>query len=188
MMLTCSALRCSVLEGSAILRTSDDPGADDSPAPEGIPDTVLYVTVDDETLARVARDLEHATDLALDAPCDVRPRRGRKLDSIEVLRSCLLEQGRIVAPLRIRGEQAVDIGRKDRAFRTEHPGELEHHHVAGTDGDAAVPVSDDVPKRHGREAHRGKFQKWCEIRRRSEERRVGKECRSRWPAYVVKRK
>src|SRR5439155_26698680 len=74
MMFTCSALRCSVLEGSAISGTSDVPGADDPPDPKGVPDAVLYVTVDDEAFAHMVRDLEHATDLSLDAPRHVRPR------------------------------------------------------------------------------------------------------------------
>src|SRR5438132_395507 len=86
MMLTCSALRCSVLEGSAISGTSDDPGADDPPAPKGIPNAVLYVTVDDETFAHVVRDFEHATDLAFDAPRDVRAGGRRQLDRGEGLR------------------------------------------------------------------------------------------------------
>src|SRR2546425_1175740 len=67
MKLTCSALRCSVLEGSAISGTSDDAGADDVPGPECIPDAVLYVTVDDETFARMVGDLEHATEFSFDA-------------------------------------------------------------------------------------------------------------------------
>src|SRR5206468_7022379 len=72
MMFTCSALRCSVLEGSAISGTSDDPGAHDPPAPTGIPDAALYVTGDDEAFAHMVRDLEHATDLSLDSARHVR--------------------------------------------------------------------------------------------------------------------
>src|SRR5947208_2272007 len=103
MMLTCSALRCSVLEGSAISGTSDDPGADDPPAPKGIPNAVLYVTVDDETFAHVVRDFEHATDLAFDAPRDVRAGGRRELDRGEVLRPHDVEEARGPAAFRGRG-------------------------------------------------------------------------------------
>src|SRR3989442_275032 len=167
MMLTCSALRCSVLEGSAISRTSDDAGADDVPAPECIPDAVLYVTVDDETFARVVGDLEHATELSFDAARDVGTRRRRKFYPIEIRWPYDLEQGRITPSLRIRGEEAVDVGREDRAFRTERPRELEHHHIAGTDRDPPVEISDDIPERYGREAHRGELQERREIGRRA---------------------
>src|SRR6266567_5336617 len=106
MMFTCSALRCSVLEGSAISGTSGDSGADDPTAPQGIPDAVLYVTVDDQALADVLRDLEHATDLALDTAGDIRARRRREFDSAEVCGPHGLEQVGIGTPLRIRSEQA----------------------------------------------------------------------------------
>src|SRR5207245_11020292 len=121
MMFTCSALRCSVLEGSAISGTSADPGADDPPAPQGIPDAVLYITVDDETFCHMFRDFEHATKLSLDAPCDIGPRRGGDFDWIEVLRPCHFEQGRIAAPLPIRGGQDGDIARIDHTFRRTGP-------------------------------------------------------------------
>src|SRR3989442_1899130 len=79
MMFTCSALRCSVFEGSAISGTSGDSGADDPTAPQGIPDAVLYITVDDQALSDVLRNLEHATDLPFDAPRDIRPSGGRAI-------------------------------------------------------------------------------------------------------------
>src|SRR5437762_2151829 len=74
MMFTCSALRCSVFDGSAISGTSDDPGADDPLAAQCIPDSVLYVTVDDHACVDVFRDLEHPTHLPFDASGDVRRR------------------------------------------------------------------------------------------------------------------
>src|SRR5437773_9955996 len=85
MMFTCSALRCSVFEGSAISGTSGDSGADDPTASQGIPDAVLYVTVDDHALADVVRDLEHSAYLPLHAPRDIRPRGGREFNPCEVL-------------------------------------------------------------------------------------------------------
>src|SRR3989442_15097474 len=115
MMLTCSALRCCGLEGSAISGASDDAGADDAPAPECIPDAVLYVTVDDETFARVVCNLEHATEFSFDAARDVGARRRRKFDPIEIRWPYALEQGRITPSLRLRGEEPVAVGREDRA-------------------------------------------------------------------------
>src|SRR5712664_1596406 len=99
MMLTCSALRCSVLEGSAISGTSDDAGADDVPAPECIPDAVLYVTVDAETFARMVSAPEHETEFSLDAGRDVGARRRRNFDPIEIRWPYDLEQGRITPSL-----------------------------------------------------------------------------------------
>src|SRR5256885_6095589 len=82
MMFTCSALRCSVFDGSAISGTSDDPGADDPLAAQCIPDSVLYVTVDDHAYVDVFRDLEHPTHLPFDASGDVRPdRKSTRLNS-----------------------------------------------------------------------------------------------------------
>src|SRR2546426_891408 len=82
MMFTCSALRCSVFEGSAISGTSGDSGAGDPTAPQGIPDAVLYTTVDDQALSDVLRNLEHPADLPLDAPRDIRPSGGREFRSL----------------------------------------------------------------------------------------------------------
>src|SRR2546426_9700088 len=154
MMFTCSALRCSVFEGSAISGASRGSGADDPTAPAGIPDAVLYVTVDDPALADVVRNLEHPADLRLDAPRDIGPRGGREFDPLEVLRSHDFEQAGVAAPFRIRGEKAVDIGREDRALRSKRPRELEHHHVPGANGDATAEVSHDIPERHRRKAYR----------------------------------
>src|SRR5207237_187788 len=80
MMLTCSAFRCSVFDGSTISGTSGAPGADAPPASECIPDSVLYVTVDDEAFAGMPRNFEHPAHLPLDAPGDVGPLGGGKLD------------------------------------------------------------------------------------------------------------
>src|SRR2546430_15523185 len=87
MMFTCSALRCSVFEGSAISGTSGDSGAGDPTAPQGIPDAVLYITVDDQALSDVLRNLEHPADLPLDAPRDIRPSGGREFHSLQGLSS-----------------------------------------------------------------------------------------------------
>src|SRR2546428_11106869 len=94
MMFTCSALRCSVFEGSAISGTSGDSGADDPPAPQGIPDAVLYITVDDQALSDVLRNLEHATDLPFDAPRDIRPSGGPRIGP---------PHGPLLPPLLLRG-------------------------------------------------------------------------------------
>src|SRR5438445_13868676 len=99
MMLTCSALRCSVLEGSAISGTSDDAGADDAPAPECIPDAVLYVTVDDETFARVVCNVEHAKEFSLAVAREVGARGRRKFDPIEIRCPYDREQGCIASAL-----------------------------------------------------------------------------------------
>src|SRR5207247_226113 len=119
MMLTCSAFRCSVFDGSTISGTSGDPGADDPPASECIPDSVLYVTVDDEAFARVRRDLEHPTHLPLDAPGDVGPLGGGKLDLREVGLGDLVQQPRVATALRVRGEESVHVGDEDRAIGAE---------------------------------------------------------------------
>src|SRR5437763_8601123 len=100
MMLTCSAFRCSVFDGSTISGTSGDPGADDPPASECIPDSVLYVTVDDEAFARMGRDLEHPAHFPLDAPGDVGPLGGGKLD--------------------LREESAPDVDRKSTRLNSSH--------------------------------------------------------------------
>src|SRR2546427_10822141 len=113
MMFTCSALRCSVFEGSAISGTSGDSGAGDPTAPQGIPDAVLYITVDDQALPDVLRDLEHPADLPLDAPRDIRPSGGREFDPLEVLRSHAFEEAGVASPFRIRGEEGRAIGRDD---------------------------------------------------------------------------
>src|SRR5256884_9147766 len=114
MMLTCSALRCSVLEGSAISRTSADAGADDLPAPQGIPDTVLYITVDDPTFVDVIGDLEHPTHFPLDAARDVGPRSRGELDLREARGLDRFEQPRALVRLGIPREEAVP-GRHDQA-------------------------------------------------------------------------
>src|SRR2546428_152702 len=97
MMFTCSALRCSVFEGSAISGTSGDSGAGDPTAPQGIPDAVLYITVDDQALPDVLRNLEHAMDLPFDAPRDIRPSGGREFDPPQVPRAHDLKQARVAA-------------------------------------------------------------------------------------------
>src|SRR2546422_11676285 len=109
MMFTCSALRCSVFEGSAISGTSGDSGAGDPTAPQGIPDAVLYITVDDQALSDVLRNLEHAMDLPFDAPRDIRPSGGREFDPLEVLRSPGFEQAGVQSPFRVPGAKAGHI-------------------------------------------------------------------------------
>src|SRR2546428_14067599 len=99
MMLTCSALRCSVLEGSAISRTSADAGADDVPAPEGIPDTGLYITVDDPTFVDVIGDLEHPTHFPLEAARDAGPRTPAQLPLRGARRLDPFEHPRALVPL-----------------------------------------------------------------------------------------
>src|SRR3989442_7880718 len=153
MMFSASAVGWSVFESSAISGTSGDSGADGPTAPQGIPDAVLYVTVDDQALADVVRNLEHPADLPLDAPRDIRPRGGREFDPLEVLRSHDLEQAGVASPVRIRGAEAVDIGREDDALRAKRPRELEHHHVPGANRDATADVPDHVPKSDPRGAH-----------------------------------
>src|SRR5438132_12145808 len=86
MMFTCSALRCSVFDGSAISATSDDPGADDPLAAQCIPDSVRYVTVDDHAYVDVFRDLEHPTHLPFDASGDVRPSWRRESNLSQICR------------------------------------------------------------------------------------------------------
>src|SRR5207247_9053735 len=105
MMLTCSAFRCSVFDGSTISGTSGDPGADDPPASECIPDSVLYVTVDDEAFAGMPRNFEHPAHLPLDAPGDVGPFGGGKLDLRKVGLGNLVQQARVATALRVRGEE-----------------------------------------------------------------------------------
>src|SRR2546422_8455174 len=102
MMFTCSALRCSVFEGSAISGTSGDSGAGDPTAPQGIPDAVLYITVDDQALSDVLRNLEHPADLPLDAPRDIRPSGGRGFDTPQVLSSHGFSEVGAASPLRTR--------------------------------------------------------------------------------------
>src|SRR5437667_2053886 len=165
MMLTCSALRCSVLEGSAISGTSDDPGADDPPAPKGIPNAVLYVTVDDETFAHVVRDFEHATDLAFDAPRDVRAGGRRELDRGEVLRPHDVEEARGPAAFRIRGEEAVHVGREHRTVGPERSRQLEHHQVAGANGESPSHVPHDIAEGDRGKFHGGEFEEGGEIHR-----------------------
>src|SRR2546428_4254540 len=121
MMFTCSALRCSVFEGSAISGTSGDSGADDPTAPQGIPDAVLYITVDDQALSDVLRNLEHATDLPFDAPRDIRPSGGREFHPPQVLLSHHFEWAGPPRPVRVRGAKGVDIRCEDRAPRAQRP-------------------------------------------------------------------
>src|SRR3972149_4905 len=108
MMFTCSALRCSVFDGSAISGSPRDARADDPPATQGIPDSVLYVTVDDPAFPGMRGDVEHLAHLALDAPRDVRAGRGREPDPGEVLRADLVEETRI--PDALRGGRAKGAG------------------------------------------------------------------------------
>src|SRR6266568_409481 len=119
MMFTCSALRCSVFDGSGISGTSAHAGADDPPAPQGIPDTVLYVTVDDPTFADVIGDLEHPLHLALDAARDVGLRWTAELDLRQVGRGRGLEEPRTLVRLGVRGEEAVDVGDEERLLGSE---------------------------------------------------------------------
>src|SRR5712691_6579426 len=114
MMFTCSALRCSVFDGSGISGTSAHAGADDPPAPQGIPDTVLYVTVDDPTFADVIGDLEHPLHLALDAARDIGPRGTAELDLRQLGRGDGLEQPRALVRLGIRREEAVHVRHEQR--------------------------------------------------------------------------
>src|SRR5439155_5684778 len=95
--------------------TSGDPGADDPPASECIPDSVLYVTVDDEAFARVRRDLEHPTHLPRDARGDVCPLGGGKLDRREVGLGDRVQQPRVATALRVRGDDSADVGDAYRA-------------------------------------------------------------------------
>src|SRR5207245_10707936 len=101
MMFTCSALRCSVFEGSAISGTSGDSGADDPTAPQGIPDAVLYITVDDQALSDVLRNLEHPADLPLDAPRAISPSGGREFDPLELLQSHAADAAGYASPLQL---------------------------------------------------------------------------------------
>src|SRR2546427_1179354 len=166
MMFTCSAFRCSVFDGSAISGTSDDPGADDPLAAQCIPDSVLYVTVDDHAYVDVFRDLEHPTHLPFDASGDVRPSWRREFNLCQIFRCHGLQEIRLRSTLRVRVEEAVDVRREDGSVRSEGTGELEHEQVAGTDGESAPQVAHDVAKGHRREAERGELQEWREVHRR----------------------
>src|SRR5256885_10079179 len=115
MMFTCSALRCSVFEGSAISGTSGDSGAGDPTAPQGIPDAVLYITVDDQALSDVLRNLEHPADLPLDAPRDIRPSGGREIDPPQGPPSHDFQQGGVASPLSVRREEGARNGPGDPA-------------------------------------------------------------------------
>src|SRR5947199_10578057 len=125
MMLTCSAFRCSVFDGSTISGTSGDPGADDPPASECIPDSVLYVTVDDEAFARVRRDLEHPTHLPLDAPGDVGAPDGGKPHLRENGAGDLVHQPRHATAVRARGQEAPPVDNDDRARGADRPQQLQ---------------------------------------------------------------
>src|SRR5256712_14032560 len=111
MMFTCSALRCSVFEGSAISGTSGDSGAGDPTAPQGIPDAVLYITVDDQALSDVLRNLEHPADLPLDAPRDIRPSGGREIQPPPGPPSPRLQEGGGAGPVLVPRGEGRGIGR-----------------------------------------------------------------------------
>src|SRR5437016_2267029 len=166
MMFTCSALRCSVFDGSAISGTSDDPVADDPLAAQCIPDSVLYVTVDDHAGVDVFRDLEHPMHLPFDASGDVRPPWRREFNLCQIIRWHGLQEIRLRSTLRVRVEEAVDIRGEDGSVRTEGTGEFEHEQVAGTDGESAPHVPHDVAKGHRREAERGELQERRQVHRR----------------------
>src|SRR5439155_19435587 len=114
MMFTCSALRCSVFDGSAISGTSDDPGADHPLAAQCIRDSFLYVTVDDHACVDVFRDLKHPTHLPFDAFCDVRPSWSREFNLCETIRCYRIQEIRLRSTLRVRVEDAVDVRREAR--------------------------------------------------------------------------
>src|SRR2546421_5987332 len=166
MMFTCSALRCSVFDGSAISGTSDDPGADDPLAAQCIPDSVLYITVDDHACVDVFRDLEHPAHLPFDASGDVRPSWRREFNLCQIIRCHGLQEIRLRSTLRVRVEEAVDVRGEDGSVRAEGTGEFEHEQVAGTDGESAPQVPHDVAKGHWREAERGELQERREVHRR----------------------
>src|SRR6267143_1146808 len=153
MMLTCSALRCSVFDGSAISGTSDDPGADDPLASQCIPDSVLYITVDDEALVDVFCDFEHPMQLSFDAPGHIRARRGREIDLREIFWAHDLEKSRVLASLGVRREETVDVRREHGPLRADRAGEFEHHQVARADGESAAQVANDIAESHGCETH-----------------------------------
>src|SRR2546422_3754546 len=122
MMFTCSAFRCSVFDGSGISRTSNDAGADDPLAPQCIPDSVLYVTVDDEAFVDMFRDFEHAAQLSFDAPRHVRARGGREFDFREVVGRDRLKEMRARSTLRIGGEKAVHGPAQNNTPRAQSAG------------------------------------------------------------------
>src|SRR3989304_403354 len=119
MMFTCSALRCSVFAAPATAGSPRDARADAPPAAQGIPNSVLYVTVDDPAFPGMRGDVEHPAHLALDAPRDVRAGRGREPDPGEVLRADPVEATRLPVALRIGREKAVDVGHADRPLGSE---------------------------------------------------------------------
>src|SRR5437870_11504141 len=166
MMFTCSALRCSVFDGSAISGTSDDPGADDPLAAQCIPDSVLYVTVDEHACVDMFRRLEHAMLMRFDASGDVRPPWRREFNLCQIFRCHGLQEIRLRSTLRVRVEEAVDIRGEDGSIRSEGTSEFEHEQVAGTDGESAPQVPHDVAKGHRREAERRELQEWREVHRR----------------------
>src|SRR5947208_15160227 len=126
MMFTCSALRCSVFDGSAISGTSDDPGADDPLAAQCIPDSVLYVTVDDHACVDVFRDLEHPAHLPFDAPGDVRPSWRREFNLCQIIRLHGLQEIRLRSTLRVPVEVLVNVYHYDGSFRSECTCELKN--------------------------------------------------------------
>src|SRR3990172_4439381 len=152
MMFTCSALRCSVFDGSAISGSPRDARADDPPAAQGIPNSVLYVTVDDPAFPGMGGDVEHPAHLALDAPRDVRDARGGEVDPVEVRSPHGLEEPHVPPALRVRGEEAVHVRDEDRACGPERLRKFEHEDIPRPDRKAAGAVPHDVPEGDRREA------------------------------------